>query len=286
MSSEDSKTGKATEGIRTPITRRDFLKTAGVTGLALGATGGLGGVLAACGSSGDDSSGSGSSGAAAAPSRSASSARSPARSPPSARPTSGCVEQWKAATKDGVLCGDGKIHPVEIIIKDSQSDSNRAAHRRRRPRHQRRHRRHDGRLHAGHGEPRRRPGRGAADPLRLQRLPVAAVLLRPRRHARQALQVDLPRLLGPRGRHRRVHRHVGPAQDQQEGRRHVAERRRRPRLGRPQDGPAADAQGGRLHRRRRRPVPGRHRGLHAADQQVQVGRLPRSSAASSSRRTS
>ena len=49
MSSDESKTGKATEGIRSPITRRDFLKTAGVTGLAIGATGGLGGVLAACG---------------------------------------------------------------------------------------------------------------------------------------------------------------------------------------------------------------------------------------------
>ena len=88
-----------------------------------------------------------------------------------------------------------------------------------------------------------RPGRGAADPVRLQRLPVAAVLLRPRRRPRRGLHVDLPRLLGPRGRHRRVHRHVGPAQDQQEGRRDVAERRRRPRLGRPQDRSAADAQG-------------------------------------------
>ena len=57
MSSDDSKTGKATEGIRTPITRRDFLKTAGVTGIALGAAGGLGGVLAACGSSSEDDGG-------------------------------------------------------------------------------------------------------------------------------------------------------------------------------------------------------------------------------------
>ena len=50
MSSED-KTSKAAEAghPETPVSRRDFLKTAGVTGLALGATGGLGGVLAACG---------------------------------------------------------------------------------------------------------------------------------------------------------------------------------------------------------------------------------------------
>ena len=126
MSSEDSKTGKGTEGIRTPITRRDFLKTAGVTGLALGATGGLGGVLAACGSSGDDTSGGGGSGQG----------RtikvgfvSPLTGPLAAfgETDQWLVEQWKAATKDGVQCGDGQVHPVEIIIKDSQSDSNRAA---------------------------------------------------------------------------------------------------------------------------------------------------------------
>ena len=35
--SSDDKTRKATNGVRTPITRRDFLKTAGVAGLAVGA---------------------------------------------------------------------------------------------------------------------------------------------------------------------------------------------------------------------------------------------------------
>ena len=58
MSSED-KTRKATDGVKTPITRRDFLKTAGVAGLAVGAAGGLSGVLAACGSSDGSSSGGG-----------------------------------------------------------------------------------------------------------------------------------------------------------------------------------------------------------------------------------
>ncbi len=127
MSSDDSKTGKATEqGIKTPITRRDFLKTAGVTGIALGATGGLGGVLAACGSSGGSSSSS--SGAASGRTIKVGFV-SPLTGPLAAfgETDQWLVEQWKAATKDGVMCGDGQVHPIDIIIKDSQSDSNRAA---------------------------------------------------------------------------------------------------------------------------------------------------------------
>ena len=50
----------------------------------------------------------------------------------------------------------------------------------------------------------------------------------------EAVQLRLPLLLGPRGRHRRLHQHVGAARDQQEGRRPVPERRRRQRLGRSQ----------------------------------------------------
>ena len=38
-----------------------------------------------------------------------------------------CVDQWNAAVKDGVECGDGQTHPITIIMKDSQSDTNRAA---------------------------------------------------------------------------------------------------------------------------------------------------------------
>ena len=123
MSSEDSKTSKATEGVRTPITRRDFLKTAGVTGLALGATGGLGGVLAACGSSSDDGGGSDGEG------------RpiklgfvSPKTGPlaPFGEADAWCVTQWEAYVKDGLECGDGQVHPIEFIVKDSQSSTDRA----------------------------------------------------------------------------------------------------------------------------------------------------------------
>ena len=53
MSSDDRKSREASEGAgigRTPVTRRDFLKVAGVAGAALGVAGG-GSVLTACGGS-------------------------------------------------------------------------------------------------------------------------------------------------------------------------------------------------------------------------------------------
>jgi len=37
------------------------------------------------------------------------------------------VERWEEAVKDGLVCGDGKNHPISILSSDSQSDSNRAA---------------------------------------------------------------------------------------------------------------------------------------------------------------
>jgi len=123
MSSEDSKTSKATEGVRTPITRRDFLKTAGVTGLALGATGGLGGVLAACGSSSDGGGGSDGEGRPIKVGF-----VSPKTGPlaPFGEADAWCVTQWEAYVKDGLECGDGQVHPVEFIVKDSQSSTDRA----------------------------------------------------------------------------------------------------------------------------------------------------------------
>ncbi len=123
MSSED-KIRKTTEtGIKTPLSRRDFLKTAGATGLALGATGGLGGVLAACGSSDDAASSDGE-------------GReikigfvSPLTGPLAAfgEADQFCVDQWSEAVADGLATADGAVHPINFIIKDSQSDSNRAA---------------------------------------------------------------------------------------------------------------------------------------------------------------
>ncbi len=125
MTPEDGKTNQASEpGVMSPITRRNFLKAAGVTGLALGATGGLGGVLAACG--GDDEGGGDSGGEGRAIKIGF---VAPLTGPlaPFGEADQFCLEQWQESVKDGLKCGDGQTHPIEFIMKDSQSDSNRAA---------------------------------------------------------------------------------------------------------------------------------------------------------------
>ena len=38
-----------------------------------------------------------------------------------------CLERWQEAVKDGLQCGDGKNHPISFILKDTQSDTNRAS---------------------------------------------------------------------------------------------------------------------------------------------------------------
>ena len=38
-----------------------------------------------------------------------------------------CVERWQEAVKDGLVCGDGKNHPISFVVKDTQSDTNRAS---------------------------------------------------------------------------------------------------------------------------------------------------------------
>ena len=123
--------GAADEGgiVRKAVTRRDFLKTAGVAGAALGIAGGASGVLAACGTT-SSSSGGGSSSSAGATGRAIKIGFvSPLTGPLAAfgETDTWIVKQWEAAVKDGVKCGDGQTHPIEIIMKDSQSDSNRAA---------------------------------------------------------------------------------------------------------------------------------------------------------------
>ena len=107
------------EVLHGPVTRRDFLKVGAVAGAALGVGGALGGSLAACGSSSGGGSG-----------------ReikvgfiAPFTGPLAAFgvPDKFCLDQWNAAVKGGIKCDDGQTHPINIIVKDSQSDSNRAA---------------------------------------------------------------------------------------------------------------------------------------------------------------
>ncbi len=129
MSSRDGRPEDEPGGsgpLTSPLTRRDFLKVAGVGAAAVGAAGGLGGVLAACGSSSGGGGGSSASG----------SGReikvgfvTPLTGPLAAfgEADAFCVEQWRAAVKNGLKAADGQVHPVTIIVRDSQSDANRAA---------------------------------------------------------------------------------------------------------------------------------------------------------------
>ncbi len=134
------------------VSRRDFLKMAGVAGAALGAGAGLGGLLAACG---DDTATTTAAPTAttAAPTTetSAATTTSGATTTISAGPETGrpvkvgfvdpitgvlagfglagdyCMGKWKAAVADGVVLGDGKSHPFDLQVADSQSDTNRAS---------------------------------------------------------------------------------------------------------------------------------------------------------------
>ena len=127
-SADDSSThtpGTETPGGIQPMTRRRFLEVAGLTGAAIGVSGGVGSLLSACGSSGGGG-GSSSSG----------SGRtikvgivSPVTGPLAAfgEADSYCVKRWKEATASGIKTADGVTHPIEFIVRDSQSDSNRAA---------------------------------------------------------------------------------------------------------------------------------------------------------------
>ena len=129
------------------VSRREFLRMAGIAGVAVGA--GLGGLVTACGETEATTT------TAVAPTTTtaasttttvAASTTTVSAGPEAGReikvgyvtPVTGplaafgeadayCIGRWEDAVADGVLCGDGKLHPVKIIARDSQSDSNRAA---------------------------------------------------------------------------------------------------------------------------------------------------------------
>ena len=108
--------------LRRPVTRRDFLKVGAVASAALGVGGGLAGALSACGSSGSRSS--------SATGREIKIGFVTPLTGPLASfgiPDTWCVKQWEASVKNGLKCGDGQAHPIKFIVKDTQSDTNRAA---------------------------------------------------------------------------------------------------------------------------------------------------------------
>ena len=130
------------------VSRREFLRVAGIAGATVGMGAGLGGLVAACGGTSTTTTG-----ATTAPTTAPTTATTAAAVSTTVTsgaetgreikigfvtPTTGalasfgipdayCVERWKETVADGLVCGDGKKHPVTIVVKDSQSDSNRAA---------------------------------------------------------------------------------------------------------------------------------------------------------------
>lgn len=125
------------------VSRREFLRMAGAAGAVVGLGAGFGGLVAGCG---------GETTTTAAPDTSTTAppeqvtTTATAGEPASGReiivgfvaPITGplanfgvadkyLLERWNEAVADGVACGDGKTHPIKIIMRDSQSDTNRAA---------------------------------------------------------------------------------------------------------------------------------------------------------------
>ena len=131
------------------VSRRDFLKIAGIAGATIGVGAGLGGLVAACGGTTTTTTAATTAtttattagpGTTAGATTTVSSAATTGReiklgfvTPLTGGlasfgiPDQYCVTRWKEAIGTGMVLGDGQNHPISITVSDSQSDSNRAA---------------------------------------------------------------------------------------------------------------------------------------------------------------
>ena len=131
------------------VSRREFLKIAGVTGAGIGLAGGLGGVLAACGAEEETTTTAAASSTTVAPGTTATTAGSTTTVSAGpemgrelvvgyCRPVTGYLAAYGIPSEyvmsraaeaygDGIICADGKKHPIKIVAKDTQSDTQRAA---------------------------------------------------------------------------------------------------------------------------------------------------------------
>jgi branched-chain amino acid transport system substrate-binding protein len=134
------------------VSRREFLKIAGIAGATIGVAGGLGGLVAACGTTATTTT----TGAAATTTTGAAATTTTGAAAETTTSVSAAVEMGREvkigavspitgslasfggpdkwivsyvmkAVGDGVVCGDGKKHPINIIQLDTQSSPNRAA---------------------------------------------------------------------------------------------------------------------------------------------------------------
>lgn len=131
------------------VSRRDFLKIAGVAGAAVGVGAGMGGLVAACGGTEETTTTAGgatTTTGAGATTTAGAGATTTVAGPEAGRPVkigvlspkTGALasfakpDQWivdtvAATIKDGVVCGDGKLHTFEFTVEDTQSSASRAA---------------------------------------------------------------------------------------------------------------------------------------------------------------
>ena len=129
------------------VSRRDFLKIAGVAGAAVGLSAGLGGLVAACGeeettttTAGGTTTSVGATTTSAGATTTVSAAVEKGREvklgfvTPQTGPLASfgtadkyCLEHFNEVIGEGVVCGDGKLHPITTLLEDSQSNSNRSA---------------------------------------------------------------------------------------------------------------------------------------------------------------
>ncbi len=128
------------------VTRRDFLKMAGIAGAAIGVGGSLGGLVAACGGEEETTTTTAAGGETTTTAAGGETTTTAASGEEMGReikigwvtmttgvfaglsePDTFLLNQAKATIGDGMVCADGKKHPIAWVVKDSQSDSNRAA---------------------------------------------------------------------------------------------------------------------------------------------------------------
>ncbi len=141
MSEHDKEPGMLT-GKR--VSRREFLKIAGIAGGTVSLGAGLSGLVAACG--GTEETTTTTAAAAETTTSMAESSTTTTKGTPEGRPIKiGVIspktgniasfakpDEWivqavSDAIKDGVVCGDGMLHKFEFLLQDSQSNANRSA---------------------------------------------------------------------------------------------------------------------------------------------------------------
>jgi branched-chain amino acid transport system substrate-binding protein len=126
------------------VSRREFLKIAGVAGAAVGLGAGLGGLLAACGGEEETTTTAAGETTTTAAGETTTTVAAGAEQGDEVKcgyvlPVTGNMAAFGAAAsweidwfnkniwKDGIVLGDGKLHKITVLLEDMQSDSNRAA---------------------------------------------------------------------------------------------------------------------------------------------------------------